>query len=104
MNRRKFFCALTIAVAVSPTAAGAQRARETARVGFLSPGDRQARGWQARVLTEALRGHGWVEGKNLAIEYRFGGEQYERLRALAEELGLAISPSNSQPSLIWSST
>jgi ABC-type uncharacterized transport system substrate-binding protein len=38
------------------------------------------------VLTEALRGHGWVEGKNLAIEYRFGGERYERLRALADEL------------------
>jgi putative ABC transport system substrate-binding protein len=38
------------------------------------------------VLTETLRGHGWIEGRNLSIEYRFGGERYERLRALADEL------------------
>jgi putative ABC transport system substrate-binding protein len=38
------------------------------------------------VLREALHGHGWVEGKNLVIEYRFGGERYERLRVLADDL------------------
>jgi putative tryptophan/tyrosine transport system substrate-binding protein len=86
MNRRTFVHALTIAVAAPPLSAGAQMARETARIGFLSPGDRLSRGWQAEVLREALRGHGWVEGKNLMIEYRFGEERYERLRALADEL------------------
>ena len=33
-----------------------------------------------------MRGLGWVEGQNLVIEYRFGGEDYERLRALAADL------------------
>src|SRR4030095_6208433 len=57
-----------------------------ARIGFLTPVDRPARGWQAEVVREALRGHGWVEGENLVIEYRFAGERYERLRALADDL------------------
>jgi len=86
MNRRKFIHALTITVMAPPLAAGAQTERKTARIGFLSPGDRLSRGWQAEVVREALRGHGWVEGKNLVIEYRFGGERYERLRALADDL------------------
>jgi putative ABC transport system substrate-binding protein len=86
MNRRKFIHALTIAVVAPPLAAGAQTASKPARIGFLTPGDRLSRGWQAEVVSEALRGHGWVEGKNLVIEYRFGGDRYERLRALADDL------------------
>jgi putative tryptophan/tyrosine transport system substrate-binding protein len=86
MNRRKFIHALTIAVVAPPLAAGAQTASKSARIGFLTPGDRLSRGWQAEVVSEALRGHGWVEGKNLVIEYRFGGDRYERLRALADDL------------------
>ena len=67
-------------------AAGAQPARTPARIGFLSPGDRPSRGWQAEVLRDTLRERGWVEDKNLVIEYRFGGDRYERLRALADDL------------------
>jgi putative tryptophan/tyrosine transport system substrate-binding protein len=33
-----------------------------------------------------LHRHGWVEGDNLVIEYRYGGDDYDRLRALAKEL------------------
>jgi ABC-type uncharacterized transport system substrate-binding protein len=86
VNRRKFIHALTIAVVAPPLVVRAQPARETARIGFLTPGERLSRGWQAEVLREALHGHGWVEGKNLVIEYRFGGERYERLRTLADDL------------------
>src|SRR5215470_11572357 len=71
---------------LAPHAVDAQQPGKVYRVGFLSPGDRLSLGWRADVLTEALRGHGWVEGKNLVIEYRFGGERYERLRALADDL------------------
>jgi putative ABC transport system substrate-binding protein len=86
MNRRNFLHALFMAVFAPPVAAGAQPARKPVRIGFLSPGDRMSRGWQAEILRDTLREHGWVEGKNLVIEYRFGGEQYERLRALADDL------------------
>jgi putative tryptophan/tyrosine transport system substrate-binding protein len=71
---------------LAPLAAEAQQTGKTARIGFLTPLDRPARGWQAEVVREALRGHGWVEGENLVIEYRFAGERYERLRALADDL------------------
>jgi len=85
VNRRVFVIGLG-AVLAAPLVAEAQQAGKVARVGFLSPGERSSRGWQADVLKEALRGHGWVEGENLVIEYRFGGERYERLRMLADEL------------------
>jgi len=93
MDRRVFLTGLGAVLAVTPLGATAsaqeykaQQAGKAARVGFLSPGERSSRGWQADVLKEALRGHGWVEGENLVIEQRFGGERYERLRALADEL------------------
>jgi putative ABC transport system substrate-binding protein len=39
-----------------------------------------------REWREALRTHGWLEGQNLTIEYRFGGDDYEYLRTLADDL------------------
>ena len=44
-----------------------------------------------RPSKRALRAHGWVEGQNLLIEYRYGGDDYDRMRALAAELvGLKV--------------
>ena len=54
--------------------------------GLLSPGDPKTRASAVDAVRKALRGQGWVEGDNLVIEYRYGGEDYERLRALAKEL------------------
>ena len=51
----------------APHAAEAQQAGKAARVGFLSPGDRVSREWQAEVVREVLSGLGWVEGDNLVI-------------------------------------
>jgi putative ABC transport system substrate-binding protein len=39
-----------------------------------------------RPFTEGLRQHGWIEGQNLTIEYRWAEGQYERLPDLAAEL------------------
>jgi len=85
MNRRAFVTGLG-AVLAAPLGVEAQQAGKRARIGFLTPGDRLSRGWQADVLRESLHGHGWVEGANLVIEYRFGGDRYEHLRALADDL------------------
>ena len=85
MNRREFIAA-TAALLVSPRHSRAQgRPR---RVGFLSafldsPG-REA--WRS-----GLRDHGWIEGKNLIIDYRFFEVQPERAPALAAEL-VALKP------------
>jgi putative ABC transport system substrate-binding protein len=77
---------LALGVALAPLAVEAQQPEKTARIGFLTPLDRVARGPQVEVVREALRRRGWVEGENLVIEYRFAGERYERLRALADDL------------------
>jgi len=70
MKRREFIAA-TAALLASPRHAGAQGARR--RLGFLAIGDGsgQALNQAERVFLETLRSLGWVEGQNLAIEYRF---------------------------------
>ncbi len=77
--------ALALVSLAVPLVAEAQ-AKKVAHVGFLSPGERSSRAERIEWFREALREHGWVEGENLVIEYRFGGERYERLRALADDL------------------
>jgi hypothetical protein len=64
--------------------AGAQTPKNAARVGLLSPGDSKTRTWAVDAVRKTLHGQGWVEGDNLVIEYLYGGEDYERLRALAK--------------------
>jgi len=56
------------------------------RIGFL--GVATAAAWQPRIeaFREGLRDLGYVEGKNIAIEFRFAEGRYERLPALAAEL------------------
>jgi putative ABC transport system substrate-binding protein len=44
-----------------------------------------------KVFQEALRDHGWIEGKNLIIEYRYFEGHVERIPALAAEL-VALKP------------
>ena len=82
--------ALAVAVAlgllVAPVIGNSQQTRKTARIGFLSPGERASHALHEDVFKRAIHALGWVEGENLVIEYRFGGEKYERLRPLAEDL------------------
>ena len=84
MDRRTFIATLAGGLLAAPLAAGAQQAEKSARVGYLTTGERL--GPVAEAFPEALRGYGWVEGRNLVMEYRFGGEQYERLAVLAADL------------------
>jgi putative ABC transport system substrate-binding protein len=69
---------------VGPLATGAQRPGKSPRIGILHLGA------AADSLTEAfeqgLHDLGYVEGKNLVLEYRFAAGQFERLPALAAEL------------------
>ena len=92
MISRRAVLALGAGLLVTPGPAGAQTPKKTARVGLLSPGDPKTRASAVDAVRKALRGQGWVEGDNLVIEYRYGGEDYERLRALAKELVRLNSP------------
>ena len=71
--------------------AHAQQAEKVWRIGFLGSGS--ASGYLSRVnaMREGLRDLGYVEGKNIVIEYRWAEEKYDRLPNLAAELvGLKV--------------
>jgi putative tryptophan/tyrosine transport system substrate-binding protein len=84
--RRREFIAATAALLVSPQRSLAQGTRR--RVGFLAM-DVVAPTVQSAWL-EGLRNHGWVDGRNLIIEYRYA-PSLDRLPAFAAEL-VALSP------------
>lgn len=64
----------------------AQQPGKTARVGYLTPGDPISRRYRLDAFRQGLKELGYVEGKNIIIEYRFGGARPERLSELAREL------------------
>jgi putative tryptophan/tyrosine transport system substrate-binding protein len=83
MRRREFFALLGGAAVAWPLAGGAQQPSKLYRLGYLSAA-RQPN--QIEALQTALFELGYVEGKNLKVEYRFGGPQSERLDTFASEL------------------
>jgi putative ABC transport system substrate-binding protein len=94
MRRRKFIALICCSAAVSPLAARAQQSDRVRRLGVLisGPTEADAEG-QARVaaLRLGLLEHGWVEGRNLEIYYRWGGGDSNRMRIYAAELA-ALNP------------
>jgi ABC-type uncharacterized transport system substrate-binding protein len=56
------------------------------RIGFLAIGTRENRTFLIEGLLRGLREHGYVEGKNILVEYRFSEGRNERLPELAAEL------------------
>jgi putative tryptophan/tyrosine transport system substrate-binding protein len=85
MKRREFIAA-SAALLVSPRRSLAQGTRR--RVGFLAINELVPT-WQNAWL-DGLRDHGWIDGRNLIIEYRYAPSD-DRLPALAAEL-IALSP------------
>ncbi len=81
---------LKIAVAVGiflwPFAAHAQQARKVPRIGYLSAQSLSAASSPLDGFRQALRDLGYMEGKNIVIEYRFAEGQFDRLPDLAAEL------------------
>jgi len=87
MNRRDSLLALLAGSALTTVpAARAQSAGRVYRIGFLSAPTRESVEQVHVAFLEALRQLGWVEGKNLVIEYRWADGRVDRLPALAAEL------------------
>ena len=84
MDRRDTVLAL-LALGAAPLAAEAQQAAKVARIGYLSPN--LAASPQLRdAFLQGLRDLGYVEGRNVVIEFRDADGKLERLPALATEL------------------
>jgi ABC-type uncharacterized transport system substrate-binding protein len=79
---------LTLALAFSlcGAVAGAQQTGKTFRIGFLDNSTASGMAVLIDAFQQELSKLGWIEGKNITIEYRFAEQKNERLPELAAEL------------------
>ena len=66
--------------------ADAQQPKKVTRIGYLSPLDPATDSARAEGIRLALREHGYIEGQNIAIEYRYAEGKRDRFPDLAAEL------------------
>jgi putative tryptophan/tyrosine transport system substrate-binding protein len=85
MRRREFITLLGGGAASWPLAARAQQAAKVARIGYLGYGPASAHAIWVEALRAGLRDLGYVEGKDIVIEFRWA-ERVDQLPELAAEL------------------
>ncbi len=84
MRRREFITLLGSMTAAWPLAARAQQ-RDSATIGFLGPATLSVASNLVEAFVSRLRDLGWVEDRNLTIEYRWAEGQNERYAEIASE-------------------
>jgi putative ABC transport system substrate-binding protein len=101
MRRREFIAFLGCGAVAWPLAA---RAQQTPVVGMLSSGSAEGFATRVRAFRQGLHEAGYVEGRNVKIEFRWADGRYERLSALAADLvsrGVAaIAPIGGTPAAL----
>jgi len=85
ITRRDFLTGTGAVLLAAPLAADAQQAAKIARIGYLAS-NLAASPRLHEAFLQGLRDLGYVEGRNVVIEYRDAEGKYERLPALAAEL------------------
>jgi putative tryptophan/tyrosine transport system substrate-binding protein len=86
MTKKTIFWGLTAVLLINDMVATAQQPRKVPRIGYLSSRDRASDSGRAEAIRLGLRELGYVDGQNLAIEYRYADGKRERFPELAAEL------------------
>jgi len=86
MNRKIIGLALCSMLCALSYSASAQQAGKVARIGFLVPSTASSVAGLLEAFWQEMRKLGWIEGKNVTIEYRFAEQKTERLPELAADL------------------
>ncbi len=77
---------LAVGILLAPLAVDAQQPAKGPRIGLLSPFSPSATALWHEAFRQGLRDLGWVEGKNISIEYRYAEGRNDRLPDLAADL------------------
>jgi putative ABC transport system substrate-binding protein len=85
VKRRQFIVALGGVAATWPVAARAQQPAKLPTTGFLVPGTPESHGKWVAAFAQRLSELGWIEGRTVAIEYRWAEGRNERMAEIAAE-------------------
>ncbi len=86
MNRRTAIRQLATFFLTTASLAQAQQPKKIPRIGYLSGGDAASSSARAEAIRLALRERGYIEGQNIAIEYRYAEGKRDRAPELVAEL------------------
>ena len=102
MFRRIVICLPLTVFLLTISFADAQQTGKIFRIGFLDVSTASSSAVLLEVFRQEIRKLGWIEGKNITIEYRFADQKFERLPELAAELvrlkvDLIVAPGGASP-------
>jgi putative ABC transport system substrate-binding protein len=86
MRRRDFFVLVFGSATMGPPLVHAQHAQKIFRVGILLPGTPESFSLRTKALLDGLRELGYVEGKTIEIDWKWGQDRVQTLSGLAAEL------------------
>jgi putative tryptophan/tyrosine transport system substrate-binding protein len=86
MKRKITVFALSAMLFALCDSVGAQQTGKVFRIGYLDPSTASSMAGLLEVFRQELHKLGWIEGKNITIEYRFAEQKNERLPELAADL------------------
>jgi len=107
MKKTVIALSLSLFVLALCSSAAAQQSGKVPRIGFLGGGSPSSQSPCLKAFRECLREVGYVEGQNIAIEYRFADGQSDRLPDMVAELvrldvALIVTGSTSVTQSSWS--
>src|SRR5215471_582316 len=86
MNTKMIICLFAAALLSTASFVEAQQTKKVPRIGFLDNSTASGSAVLLEAFRQELRKLGWIEGKNITIEYRFAEQTPERLPELAADL------------------
>ena len=87
MSGKIFICILlTVLLVTVFSAEGQQQSKKVPRIGYLAAASASADAPRAEAFRQGLRDLGYIEGRNILIEYRYEERAFERLPDMAAEL------------------